>query len=97
MLLPAPIINGVVNVIAVDGLALHNTWLPTGFTVAVGLTIIVNVAESPAQVTPPLVMLENTFMVAVTGVVPALVAVNAGMFPVPFAPRPIDGVLFVQV
>jgi len=35
-------------------------------------------------------------MVAVTGVVPALVAVKAAMFPVPLAARPIDGVLFVQ-
>ena len=28
---------------------------------------------------------------------PALVAVNAAIFPVPFAARPMDGVLFVQL
>ena len=58
---------------------------------------MVNVAESPAHVTPPFVKLENTLMVAITGVVPALVAVNAGMLPVPLAANPIDAVLFVQV
>ena len=36
-------------------------------------------------------------MVAVTGVVPLLVAVNEGIFPVPLAPRPIDVLLFVQL
>ena len=36
-------------------------------------------------------------MVAVTGTFKALVAVNAGTSPVPFAPKPIDVLLFVQV
>ena len=36
-------------------------------------------------------------MVAVTGVVPLLVAVNEGIFPLPFAARPIVVLLFVQV
>ena len=38
-----------------------------------------------------------TVIVAVTGVVPILVAVNTGIFPVPFAPSPIEVLLFDQV
>lgn len=38
-----------------------------------------------------------TVMEATTGAVPALVAVKEGMFPVPFAASPMDGVLLVQV
>ena len=33
----------------------HTTWLDTGLTVEVGLTVIVNVVGVPAQVVPPLV------------------------------------------
>ena len=36
-------------------------------------------------------------MVAITGTVPALVAVKEGMLPEPLAARPIDGVLLAQV
>jgi hypothetical protein len=36
-------------------------------------------------------------MVAVTGTFKTLVAVNAGTSPVPFAPKPTAGLLFVQV
>ena len=36
-------------------------------------------------------------MVAVTGVEPVLVAVNAAIFPEPLAGKPIDGVLLVHV
>ena len=38
-----------------------------------------------------------TVMVAVTGVEPVLVAVNAGMFPEPLATKPMEGVLLVQL
>lgn len=38
-----------------------------------------------------------TVMVATTGAVTVLVAVNEGMFPVPFAESPMDGVLLTQV
>ncbi len=34
---------------------LHNTWLVTGFTFGVGLTVMVNVIGVPVQVMPPLV------------------------------------------
>jgi hypothetical protein len=38
-----------------------------------------------------------TVMVATTGTVPALIAVNDGIGPVPFAPSPIEGSLLVQL
>ncbi len=36
-------------------------------------------------------------MVAITGAVPVFTAVNAAMFPVPLAAKPIEVVLFVQL
>jgi hypothetical protein len=53
-------------------------------TVGVGLTVIVKVPTEPVQ--PLAVAVTDT--VAVTGVVPLLVAVNAGMFPEPLVPKP---------
>ena len=38
-----------------------------------------------------------TVIVAVIGVVPGFVAVNAGIFPLPFAPSPMAVLLFVHV
>ena len=58
----------------------------------VGLTVIVNVCWAPAQPSNEGV----TVIVAVTGAVPLLVAVNDGMFPEPLAARPIDGVLLLH-
>ena len=55
--------------------------------------MIVNTLELPAQ---PL-FVGVTFIVAVTGAVPLFDAVNAAISPVPFAPKPIEGVLFVQL
>ena len=52
MLLPAPPLFGLVNVIAVEAAPLHNTWFATAFTVAVGLTVMVNVIGKPEQVIP---------------------------------------------
>ena len=37
-----------------------------------------------------------TVMVAISGAVPEFVAVKDGVFPVPLAANPIDGVLFVH-
>ena len=37
-----------------------------------------------------------TVIVAITGAVPVLVAVNAAMWPVPLPARPIDGVLLTH-
>lgn len=62
--------------------------------VLVGLTVMVKVLTIPVQ---PNVEVGVTVIVAVTGVVPALVAVKLGILPVPAVPSPIDGLLFVQV
>ena len=55
MLLPPLPLLGLVNIIADDDEALHNTWLATAFTVAVGLTVMLNVIAVPTQLTPPFV------------------------------------------
>ena len=60
---------------------------------AVGNTVIENAIGVPIH---PLAA-GVTVMVAITGAVPALVAVNEGISPVPLAASPIDGVLLVQV
>ena len=67
------------------------------FTVAVGLTVMVNVREVPTQLTPLFVNVGVTVIYATTGVVVLLVATNVGIFPVPLAAMPIDGALFVQL
>lgn len=54
---------------------------------------MVNVWDVPVQ--PASVGV--TVIVATTGVVPELIAVKDAMLPLPLAPRPIDGVLFVQL
>ena len=55
MLLPAPPLFGLVNVIAVEAAPLHNTWFATALIVAVGLTVIVKLVGVPTQLTPALV------------------------------------------
>lgn len=61
-------------------------------TVAVGFTVMVKVEGIPVQ---PLAV-GVIVMVATTGAVPGLVAVNTGILPVPLAARPIEGVLLVH-
>ena len=85
------------NVTAAVLSPLHTNWLDTAFTVGVGFTVIVNVFEEPVQDTEPLVKVGVTVMVAVTGDVPVLTAVNAAIFPAPLAPRPIAVLSFVQL
>src|ERR1035437_2679912 len=72
-------------------LPLHTTWLAGWSTSPVGLTVIVNVFVGPSHVTPPLVKCGVTMIVAITGNVPALIAVNVGISPLPVAANPIDG------
>ncbi|MNF94328.1 hypothetical protein D3C84_770350 [compost metagenome] len=48
------------------------------------------------QSTLPLLKVGVTTIVATIGVVPVLMAVKAGMFPVPDAANPIEAVLLVQ-
>ena len=59
----------------------------------VGLTVMVNVCGMPGQPAADGV----TVIVAVTGALDALMAVNAGIFPLPEAAKPIDVLLFVQL
>lgn len=70
----------------------HMVWVAAVVTVGVGFTVIVNVLTGPVH---PLAV-AVTDIVAVTGVVPLLVAVNAGIFPEPLVPKPIFALL-VQV
>lgn len=58
-----------------------------------GLTEIVNVFGRPLQ---PTAFDGVTVIVATTGVVPIFVAVKAGIFPVPLAANPMEGVLLVH-
>ena len=89
--------TGPLIVTAALAVPLHKVWLAIAFADGVGLTVIVKLIDGPVQVTPPLVKLPVTTIVAVTGAVPALVAVKLGILPAPRAARPIDGWLFVQV
>ena len=54
---------------------------------------MVNVRGVPAH--PPATGV--TVIVATTGVVPVLTALNGRIFPVPLAGRPMEGVSFVQL
>jgi hypothetical protein len=60
------------------------------FNAGVGLTVTVKLCGVPAHPSKEGV----TVIVDVTGAVPEFVAVNEGMLPVPFAPRPILVLLF---
>ena len=63
-----------------------------------GLIVIVNVLGVPVvQVTPALVYVGVTAIIAFIGIVPEFTAVKLGIVPVPFAANPIDGVSFVHV
>jgi hypothetical protein len=71
---------------------LHTVWLATEVTVGVGFTVIVNVCEPPIQVLAE----GTTEIIPSVAIVPALVAVNEGILPLPDMPRPIVGLVFVQ-
>ena len=72
----------------------HIIWSWGSFTCAVGFTVIVNVSVGPSQLTPALVYVGVTTIVAVTGEVPLLTAVKEAMSPLPVAAKPILGVSF---
>ena len=61
------------------------------------MTVIVNVFVGPSQVTDPFSKCGVTTIVATTGAVPVLVAVNDAISPVPLAASPIDVSSFVHV
>jgi len=74
------------------GAPLHNICAATVSTVGVGLTVMVNVSPVPVQPFAEGV----TVMVAVTAVLPVLVAVKDAMLPFPAAASPMEGVSLVQ-
>ena len=81
-----------VKLTAVVDELLHIAWLAIAATFGVGFTVMVKSCADPAQL-PDAV----TVIVATTTALVVLVAVNAAMFPLPDAARPIDVLLFVQL
>ena len=73
------------------------TMSTVGFTCAVGLTVISKGVAGPVQLTPPFSNVGVTVIVAITGLVPVLIAVKAGTFPLPEAANPIEVKSFVQL
>ena len=60
----------------------------------VGLMVMVNVRGVPVQVSAPFTRLGVTVIVITFGVVPALMATNGPIGPVPLSPNPIVGSRF---
>jgi hypothetical protein len=92
-----PPVLTVVKVTVVVLPPLHTTWLAGWSTSPVGLTVIVKVFVGPSHVTPPFVKCGVTMIVAITGDVPALIAVKVGILPLPVAVNPMLVSLLVQV
>ena len=90
---PGVPLNVIIAVVAPVQYAL----LLTGVTVGIGFTVMVKVLEGPVQVTPALVKLGVTTMVATTGNAVALIAVKLAILPVPLAANPIEGLELVQL
>ena len=89
-----PPVAGLLKTIAAVDEPLHNTWLATALTVAIGLTVIVNVIGVPVQ---PFPVEGVTVIVAVVALVKLLTVTKDGILPVPLAPKPIAVLLFTQV
>jgi hypothetical protein len=75
----------------------HNTWFATGSTAGTGFTVIVKNELVPVHVTPALVYAGVTVMVAVTGTLERLVAVNDAISPDPAAARPMEALELAQL
>ena len=88
-----PVVGLLKTMAAVDD-PLHNTWFATAFTVAIGFTVIVNVIGAPVQ---PDMIEGVTVMVAVVALVNVFDVTKDGIFPLPLAANPIDGLLFTHV
>jgi hypothetical protein len=88
-----PVVALLKLIAAVDD-PLHNTWLATAFTVAIGFTVMVNVIGAPVQ---PFAPVGVTVMVAAVALVNVLDVTNDGIFPLPLAAKPMDGLLFTHV
>jgi hypothetical protein len=89
-----PPVVGLLKTIAAVDEPLHNTWLATVFTVAIGFTVMVNVIDAPVQ---PDMIEGVTVMVAVVALVKLFAVTKDGIFPVPLAAKPIDELLFTHV
>lgn len=72
---------------------LQTNWLAGSTTSGVGFTVMVKLCEAPGQPFAEGV----TVIVAVTGALVRLIALNAGIFPAPPAAKPIEVLSFVQV
>ena len=81
------------KLITAVGDPLHNTCPVTGFTIGLGLTVIVNVIGVPEQP----IATGVTVMVATSGPLVALVVTNGCISPLPDAARPMAGLLLVQL
>jgi hypothetical protein len=71
---------------------LQNVLFGGGNTLGIGFTVIVNILGVPGQI--PLKGV--TVIVAVTGALPVLMAVKAGISPLPPAARPMEVFVFVH-
>jgi hypothetical protein len=91
-----PPVVGLPKFTAVVEPLLQTDWLLITLTVAAGFTVIVKVVAVPLQVVP-FVKAGVTVIVPVNGPFVVFVAVNAAIFPVPLAARPIAVLLFVQL
>jgi hypothetical protein len=88
-----PLLNTIGNVVALA----QCIWFEIAFTFPVGLTVMVNVLDVPTQLTPAFVNVGVIVMVAVTGVLLALLAIKDAILPAPVAAKPIEGVLLTQL
>ena len=86
-------VTGPAKFMAAVGAPLHKVWFATAFTVGVGFTVIVKLIGVPGH---PFAV-GVTVIVDVMGVVPALAAVNAGIFPEPPPPNPMVVLLLLQL
>ena len=75
----------------------HKTWFATGSAVGTGFMVMVKNVLVPVHVTPALVYAGVTVMVAVTGTLERLVAVNDEISPDPAEARPMDVLELVQL
>ena len=92
-----PPVVGLVKFTAVVADPAQSTWLAGWFTCGVGFTVIVKLSGRLTQLMPPLLYVNVTVIVAVTGALPGLVALNERISPVPAATSPMLVLLLVQV
>ena len=75
---------------------LHNTWSIIVSTCAVGLTVIEKVSDGPSQLIPLFVYVGVTVMFETMALLNELDTVNAEIFPLPEAAKPVVVLSFVH-